>query len=121
LSKSNKVVEVPTETDDTILNDQLFLPEDLMPIDEGEVYGDMVQLYPYGPNQGEAQYMVQHMHLVPCVPYRRRSTQWGYYEHMGDEALKIYGSTAKSPSKFHPWVVQKLFGPVKRASQRKNR
>jgi hypothetical protein len=48
LSKSNKVVEVPTETDDTILNDQLFLPEDLMPIDEGEVYGDMVQLYPTG-------------------------------------------------------------------------
>lgn len=118
-SASAKSVVVPETGDHDILNDQLFLPEELMPMDEGEVYGTGVHLYPYGPNQGGGQYIVQEMYLVPCLPYRIRQTAWGYYEHTGNDALKHYDKNGKAPGKFHPWVEQKLFGTAKRAPQRK--
>lgn len=118
-STSAKTVILPETGASGILNDRLFLPEDLMPMDENEVYGTGVQLYPYGPNQGEGQYIVQQMYLVPCLPYRIRHTAWGHYEHIGEDALKHYDQNVKSPGKFHPWVEQKLFGTTKQSPRRK--
>ncbi len=118
IPKTNTVVINKEERGNTILSDKLFLPEDLLPLDEGEVYGVGVQLYPYGPNQGEGQYLVQEMYLVPCVPYRIRQTLWGYYEHRGDDALKHYDNSGNSNGKYHAWVQQKLFGAAKRAPHR---
>lgn len=107
------------ETSDTeILNDRLFLPEDYIPIDEGEVYGPGVSFYPYGPNQGDGQLLSQEMFLVPCLPYRIRQTPWGQYEHRGDDALKRYGSSGMSSATFHPWVEQKLYGTARKSPRR---
>jgi hypothetical protein len=113
-SKTSKVVIVPETRNTSIVNDQLFLPEDFVPIDEGEVYGSGVQLYPYGPNQGKGQYLLQEMYLIPCLPYRIRSTAWGQYRDSGNEALKNHPRDASIPGRFHPWVEQKLFGTSSR-------
>jgi hypothetical protein len=118
-SASAKTAIVPETADNEVLNDKLFLPEDFMPMDESEVYGAGVSLYPYGPNQGEGQYLVQEIYLVPCLPYRIRQTPWGYFEHRGDDALKRYGSSGMSSSTFHPWVEQKLYGTTKKSPRRR--
>ena len=118
-SETLKIGALPKNGAADILSDKLFLPEDLVPIDEGEVYGAGVYLYPYGPNQGQGQYLAQEMYVVPCLPYRIRQTPWGYFEHRGDDALKRYGSSGMSSSTFHPWVEQKLYGTTKKSPRRR--
>jgi len=117
-STSVKVGVPPKGADSNILSDKLFLPEDFVPIDDAEVYGAGVFLYPYGPNQGEGQHLVQEMYVVPCLPFRIRQTPWGYFEHRGDDALKRYGSSGMSSATFHPWVEQKLYGTTKKSPRR---
>jgi hypothetical protein len=108
-SKTIKVAVVPETKDNRIVNDKLFVSEDLLPMDEGEVYGTGVRLYPYGPKRGKGQLLLQEMYLIPCLPYRIRSTPWGQYEHSGNDALKNYPGDGASSGSFHPWVAQKLF------------
>lgn len=108
------------ETDrQEILNDTLFLPEDYIPIDMGEVYGNVVSFYPYGPSQGAGQFVSQEVFKVPCLPYRIRQTTWGRYLHFGHDALKHYEDSGKDLGKFHPWVEQRLFGATQRRVRRR--
>lgn len=108
---TSKQVVRPDKNDNQILADKLFVGEDLIPLDPDEVYGTGVKLYPYGPGVGEGQYILQEMYKVPCLPFRIRITEWGQYEHSGEDALKKYDERGKrGVPTLHPWVSEKLYG-----------
>lgn len=90
--------------------DLLFLDEDLIPLDAGEVFGGSVSLHPYGPKSRKGADVAQRIHGVPCVPYRIRRTERGYRYDKGVNALKNYSGDQTGRGKFHPFVEQKLFG-----------
>jgi hypothetical protein len=92
-----------------ILWDKLFLSEDLVPMDSGEVYGANTDLFPYGPKSGEGVYIRMEMYRVPCVPYRIRMTKGSYYYDSGLNALKNYDTNSAGRGALHSWVEQKLF------------
>ena len=96
-------------SESTILWDKLFLSEDLVPIDQGEIYGADTDLFPYGPKSGEGVYIRMEMYRVPCVPYRIRMTKGSYYYDSGLNALKNYDSNPAGRGALHSWVEQKLF------------
>lgn len=109
-SNITKNVALPNVKDNQILLDKLFLPQDLVPLDPEEIYGPQVELYPYGPNVGEGQYILQEMYSVPCLPYRIRSTAWGEYQITGVDALKYYDRKSSVPLRLDKWVSKKIYG-----------
>ncbi|MEY4700530.1 MAG: hypothetical protein RL326_717 [Pseudomonadota bacterium] len=101
------------EVKDKPLYDKLFLPEDMIPLDPAEVYGERARLYAYGPTADEGVYMRMESARVPCVPYRVRMTNSVEYEDFGFNALKNYTKDQSGPGVFDPWVTAKLFGKKK--------
>jgi hypothetical protein len=102
----------PLQTNDTqerVLFDKLYLPEEFVPVDVAEVYGAKAELHPYGPKSGTGVYMRMSTDAVPCLPYRIRvTTQGTYYDH-GDNAFKNYDKKPSGRGEFSKWIQQKLF------------
>jgi len=98
------------EVKDKPLYDALYLPDDMIPSDAEEVYGESTRLYPYGPSSGEGVYTRMEYDRVTCVPYRLRMTNTATYEDFGHNALKNYRKDQSGQGAFDPWVTAKLFG-----------
>ena len=104
-----KRVEYDSKGDDSVTYvDRLFVREDLVPIDSGEVYGPKVDLMPYGPNESNATMVRMSIYRVPCVPYRMRMTGKAEYIDTGVNALKNYTSNPAGKGVLHPFVEEKL-------------
>lgn len=95
--------------EETIIGEVLYLPEDLMPLDPGEVFGAKVQTYPYGPNSGDGVNIRMTLDRAPCVPYRLRVTNRARYYDTGDFALKNYDKQPGGRGQYHPWMQERLF------------
>ena len=104
-----KRIEYDSKGDDSVTYvDRLFVREDLVPIDSGEVYGPKVDLIPYGPNESNATMVRMSIYRVPCVPYRMRMTGKAEYIDTGVNALKNYTSNPAGKGVLHPFVEEKL-------------
>jgi hypothetical protein len=88
--------------------DTLYLPEDMVPLDSSEVFGQETHLVPYGPESGEGAYLHMKVHGVPCLPYRIRITRDFDYRDLGRNAYKNYDASPGDEGKFHSWVSKKL-------------
>ncbi len=104
-----KRIEYDRKGEDSVTYvDRLFVREDLVPIDSGEVYGPKVDLIPYGPNESNATMVRMSIYRVPCVPYRMRMTGKAEYIDTGVNALKNYTSNPAGKGVLHPFVEEKL-------------
>jgi hypothetical protein len=92
------------------LLDQIYLSEDLVPVDAGEVFGSHASLIPYGPSSGDGVYVHMETDNVPCVPFRIRITTTTMYRQSGNDALRNYDKKLSGEGEFHSWIQQKLFG-----------
>jgi len=101
------------EEKDTPLFDKLYLAEDMVPLDSGEVYGARTRLYTYGTTSGAGVYLRMESDRVPCVPHRVRMTNTAQYEDFGFNALKNYTKDQSGQGTFDAWVSNKLFGRKK--------
>ena len=99
-----------SDTPEEILLDQLYLPEDYVPVDSSDVFGSRTALFPYGSNSGEGVYTHMETDNVPCVPFRIRITTTTMYRQSGNDALRNYDKKLSGKGEFHPWIQQKLFG-----------
>jgi hypothetical protein len=99
----------PGGDDSTIYVDRLFLSEELVPLDSGEVYGSKAVLIPYGPNESEGTMVRMSIYRVPCVPYRMRSTGAADYIDTGINALTNYTANPAGKGILHSFVQQKLY------------
>jgi hypothetical protein len=94
--------------EETILFEDLYLPEELVPVDIAEVYGAKVRLFPYGPRAGNGTYVRMRVDAVPCVPYRLRVTNRAWYYEQGNNALRNYDKVPSGRGEFSPWIQQKI-------------
>ena len=96
-------------SEEIVVSDVVYLPEDLMPVDSIEVLGSKANPFPYGPNSGEGVYTRMYYDVVPCVPYRIRVTNKAKYVDRGNFALKNYDKQPSGRGQYHAWMQQKLF------------
>ena len=94
--------------EETILFENLYLPEELVPVDFAEVYGAKVRLFPYGPTAGNGAYVRMRVDAVPCVPYRLRVTNRAWYYEQGNNALRNYDKLPSGRGEFSKWIQQKI-------------
>jgi hypothetical protein len=106
---TNRVLRYPEADDTKILHEQIYLSEDLVPLDAAEVYGSQVRLISYGEPASLEVMQRMRSEQIPCVPFRRRLTAAAIYEDWGINALKKYEAKPAAPGVFHPWIEQKLF------------
>lgn len=112
-SNETKRVERPVDNghkEEVILFETLYLPEDFVPVDAAEVYGNKAQLYPYGATSGKGVYIRMRTDAVSCVPYRIRITNRAWYYDHGDNAFKNYDKKPSGRGEYSKWIQQKLFG-----------
>ena len=95
--------------EETTIAETLYLPEDFVPVDVSEVYGNKVKLYPYGPQSGDGVYVRMRTDAIPCVPYRLRITNRAWYYEQGNSALKNYDKLPSGRGEYSKWIQQKLF------------
>lgn len=107
-NETKRIEYNPKGNDSVTYVDRLFVREDLVPIDSGEVYGPNVDLIPYGPNESQATMVRMSVYRVPCVPYRMRMTGKAEYIDTGVNALKNYTSNPAGKGVLHPFVEEKL-------------
>lgn len=93
-----------------VLYDALYLPEDYVPMDSAEVFGERARLMPYSPSIDEGTLMMMKMDNVPCLPYRIRITTAAMYYDTGRNALKNFSKNASGRGEYHPFMREKLFG-----------
>jgi hypothetical protein len=108
-NETKRVVYKDKESETALLTDELFIPEDLVPLEPQEVFGSDVSLIPYGPEAGKAAEIRMEVNEVPCLPYRRRLTNTTWYFDTGINALKNYDGAPGGPGKLHPLMQQKLY------------
>ena len=107
-NETKRIEHTPHGDDSVTYIDTLFVSEDLVPLDSGEVYGPQVSLSPYGPNESKATFVRMEVYRVPCVPYRMRSTGKADYIDTGINALKNYTANPAGKGVLHPFVERKL-------------
>jgi hypothetical protein len=88
--------------------DTLYLPEDMVPIDVSEVFGQETKLVVYGAGKGEAPYLHMKLKGVPCLPFRLRITDEIQYLDYGQNAYKNYDADPAGQGTVHSWVKKKL-------------
>ena len=96
--------------EEQVLYDVLYLPEDYVPLDPQEVFGERAKLIPYSPSIDEGTVMMMQMDRVPCLPYRMRITTSAIYYDTGKNALKNYSKKISGRGEYHPFMREKLFG-----------
>ena len=101
---------VDQDKPEKVLYDVLYLPEDFVPMDPIEVFGERARLMPYSPSIDEGTLMMMKMDSVPCLPYRLRITTAGIYSDTGKNALKNYSKNQSGRGEYHPFMREKLFG-----------
>lgn len=107
---TNRTLRYPELDDATLIHEELYLGQDLVPFDASEVYGPKVRLLPYGGEDAELENRRMTLKQVPCVPFRRRLTAAALYEDYGTAALKNYSQKPSGNGVMHAWVEQKLYG-----------
>jgi hypothetical protein len=107
---TNRSLRYPELDDTTLVHEELYLSQDLVPLDTSEVYGPKVRLLPYGGEDAELENRRMALKQVPCVPFRRRLTAAALYEDYGTAALKNYSQKPSGNGVMHAWVEQKLYG-----------
>jgi hypothetical protein len=100
----------PVEGEERVLSDVVYLPQELIPMDANELYGEHAKLWGYGPNGAESVYTRMETHAVPCVPYRFRVTTKANYEDSGVNALKNYDKNPSGDGILNSWVQEQLYG-----------
>ena len=108
-NETTRIEHTPDGDDTKTYLDYLFVSEDLVPIDVGEVYGGKVSLIPYGPHEEKGTFVRMKIYRVPCVPYRMRTTGKADYVDTGLNALKNYDTNPSGKGSLHPFVSQKLY------------
>lgn len=119
--EKNETVRVevrPEIPEKSILLDQIYVSEDLVPLDPQEVFGLRSDLIPYGPHEERGTFLRMKIDNVPCLPYRIRITERAQYYDSGINALKNYDSDPAGKGKLHTFIEQKLY-PQKRRSRDK--
>jgi hypothetical protein len=101
---------VDKDKPEKLLYDVLYLPEDFVPMDPIEVFGERARLVPYSPSIDEGTLLMMKMDHVPCVPYRTRITTHAMYYDTGKNALKNYSKNVSGRGEYHPVMREKLFG-----------
>jgi len=96
-------------SEEVLVSDVIYLPEDLMPVDTIEVLGSKASTHTYGPNSGDGVNIRMYYDAVPCVPYRIRYTNKAKYVDRGNFALKNYDKQPSGRGQYHTWMQQKLF------------
>lgn len=96
--------------EEKVLYDVLYLPEDYVPMDPIDVFGERTQMVPYSPSIDEGTLMMMKMDNVPCVPYRTRITTARIYFDTGRNALKNYSKAQSGRGEYHHFMREKLFG-----------
>lgn len=96
-------------SEEKILVDTLYLREDLVPVDAGEVFGLKTKVFGYGPKSGEGVYLRMKTDAVTCLPYRIRLTNAALYYDTGNNALKNYDKQPSGRGVYHSWIQQKVF------------
>lgn len=96
--------------EEVVLYDVLYLPEDYVPMDPIEVFGERTRLVPYAPIIEDGTLMMMKMDNVPCLPFRTRITTSAIYYDTGKNAYKNYSKKASSRGEYHPFMRKKLFG-----------
>lgn len=96
-NETKQVVYEPSVTEGGILNDILFISEELVPLEPEAVFGSRVSLVPYSYKleRGEAPFTRMEIYSVPCLPYRIRLTNKAHYYDFG---LNAYRNYDKAPS-----------------------
>lgn len=96
-------------SEEIVVSDVIYLPEDLMPVDPMEVFGSKANTFTYGPKSGDGVNIRMYYDAVPCVPYRIRFTNKAKYVDRGNFALKNYDKQPSGRGQYHTWMQQKLF------------
>lgn len=96
-------------SEEVVISDILYLPEDLMPVDPMDVFGSQVVTYTYGPKSGDGVFVRMFYDAVPCLPYRIRYTNKARYYDRGNVALKNYDKQPSGRGQYHSVMQQKLF------------
>jgi hypothetical protein len=96
-------------SEEVVVSDVIYLPEDLMPVDPMEVFGSKANTFTYGPKSGDGVNIRMYYDAVPCVPYRIRFTNKAKYVDRGNFALKNYDKQPSGRGQYHTWMQQKLF------------
>jgi len=108
INTTQVVQRYPTGDKNKIVYDVLYVPEELVPLDPGEVYGLNTRLQPYGPKSGAGVYLRMKVDEIPCVPFRIRFTETHEYYDRGMNALKNYDAKPYGLGDMHPWVSEKV-------------
>jgi hypothetical protein len=115
-SKDETIAEVFDQKNEEygVRIDKIFLAEELVPLDQQEVFGATVELIPYGPNSDPTTATLMRIYSVPCLPFRIRITKNTRFTDTGGNALKNYDHDYNGKGIWHPLMFEKWF-PGKKA------
>ena len=99
----------PDNKETGIRVDKLFITEDLVPLDQQEVFGSAVELIPYGPNSDPTDGTRLRIYSVPCLPFRIRITKHTKYLDTGGNALKNYDLDYDGKGTWHPLMFERWY------------
>jgi hypothetical protein len=117
-NETKRVETHPDMPESRVFFDEIYISQDLVPLDPQEVFGMEAVLIPYGPNEERGTFLRMKIDNVPCLPYRIRNTGRAQYYDSGLNALKNYDGDPAGKGKLHQFIEQKLF-PQKQAKKNK--
>lgn len=120
INETKRVVFKQGEKETEVLNDHLFVAEELVPTDPEEAFGNSpLLIVPYRFPIAEGTLIRMSIYDVPCVPYRIRLTNVAEYFDSGLNALRNYDGDPAGKGKLSPLIKQKLDGQKPQKPQRR--